>query len=302
MPYTAAPYNDTDFDELRDALVRWYPGWDRPDNWLLARIESWRFRGSAWRYHDDPEYWAANAHCFRDETGALAGFVVSEYGNDELFLQVDPARRDVEPVMLDWIDTVWAAGRERIAVFALQDDTTRVALLTERGYTENGCDGNTYRYDLTRAYPDATLPSGFRLTTMEEFGDIAAQAAAVCAAFDTTNVTEGVMKFRRIAPTYHPDWDLVVATDDGQCASFGTLWVDRQNRIAEFEPIGTQPKFQRRGLARALILSGFRRLAAEGIHTVYIGSGPEPAVGNRLYQGLEPVAMYPFIRWAKATG
>jgi len=301
MPYAAAPYADADFDELHDALIRWYPGWNRPDNWLFGRLEDWRYGGNAARQQDNPAFWSANAHCFRDETGALAGFVIGEYGGDDLFLQVDPARRDVEPVILDWIETVWAAGRARIGVFALSDDTTRAALLTAHGFHEDGSDGNMYRYDLTRAYPDALLPAGFALTTLAENHDFGAQAVAIAKAFDNLRIDEDLLAFRRTAPGYSLDWDLAAVAPDGQHASFACIWVDWRNRLAEIDPIGTQPEFQRRGLARAVILDGFRRLAVAGIHTAYIGAGPEPAVGNFLYAGLCPVAKYPFIRWTKTV-
>ena len=109
------------------------------------------------------------------------------------------------------------------------------------------------------------------------------------------------MAFRRNAPGYSLDWDLVAVAPDGRHASFACVWVDWRNHLAEIDPIGTQPEFQRRGLARAVILDGFRRLAAAGIHTAYIGTGPDPAVGNFVYAGLDPVAKYPFIRWRKTV-
>ena len=52
----------------------------------------------------------------------------------------------------------------------------------------------------------------------------------------------------------------------------------------------------------AIIAAGLgERLAAAGIHTAYIGAGPDPAVGNFVYAGLDPVAKYPFIRWRKTV-
>jgi ribosomal protein S18 acetylase RimI-like enzyme len=301
VTYTTAPYTDANFDELNSALMRWYAARPRPDNWLVARLVDWRYGGNTVRHRDDPGFWAANACIFRDAAGALAGYVVSEYGRGDLFFQVDPARRDVEPVMLAWVETIWAAGRDQVGVFALDDDAERAALLTAHGFHAHGSDGNMYRYDLTRAYPDAPLPAGFTVATLAENRDFAAQAAVMAAAFDSPSIDAALLAFRQTAPGYSPDWDLVAVAPDGRHASFACAWIDWPNRIAEIEPVGTHPEFQRRGLAHALILAAYRRLAAAGIQTAYIGSGPEPAVGNCLYTALGPVSRQAFVHWVRTV-
>ena len=70
---------------------------------------------------------------------------------------------------------------------------------------------------------------------------------------------ERFRKFMR-SPVYDPDLDIVAVAPDGQIGAFCIVWMDPVNRVGLFEPVGTHPDFQRRGLGRAVMLEGLRRL------------------------------------------
>ena len=63
---------------------------------------------------------------------------------------------------------------------------------------------------------------------------------------------------------YRPDLDLVVEAPDGSYAAFALAWYDPENRVGELEPVGTDPRFRRRGLGRAVNLFGLERLREVG--------------------------------------
>ena len=64
---------------------------------------------------------------------------------------------------------------------------------------------------------------------------------------------------------YVPDHDLVAVAPDGRVAAFTVFWPDTELSLAQFEPVGTDPDFQRLGLGRAVLLDAFRRLEQSGI-------------------------------------
>ena len=64
---------------------------------------------------------------------------------------------------------------------------------------------------------------------------------------------------------YVPDHDLVAAAPDGRVAAFTVYWPDTELSLAQFEPVGTDPDFQRLGLGRAVLLDALRRLEHSGI-------------------------------------
>jgi ribosomal protein S18 acetylase RimI-like enzyme len=62
---------------------------------------------------------------------------------------------------------------------------------------------------------------------------------------------------------------------NGDCASFCTIWIDEKNRYGKFEPVGTHAEYQGRGLGRALLLEGFRRMAQYGVTRSFMDSDNE---------------------------
>jgi ribosomal protein S18 acetylase RimI-like enzyme len=67
-------------------------------------------------------------------------------------------------------------------------------------------------------------------------------------------------------------------------AAFCTVWYDRLTHTASFEPVGTHPAHQRRGLGKALMTEGLRRAARLGATMVSVNSYSEAA--GALYASL----------------
>jgi len=62
---------------------------------------------------------------------------------------------------------------------------------------------------------------------------------------------------------YRADLDRIVEDTEGTPAAFCLSWLDEPNAVAVLEPVGTDPRYRRRGLARAAILASLR--AAVGL-------------------------------------
>jgi GNAT superfamily N-acetyltransferase len=85
---------------------------------------------------------------------------------------------------------------------------------------------------------------------------------------------EGWEWYRNVqrAPLYRRDLDLVAVAPGGDFASFCTIWFDDVTRTGVFEPVGTAPAHRRRGLGKALLYEGLRRLKRIGATMAYVGS------------------------------
>ena len=59
-------------------------------------------------------------------------------------------------------------------------------------------------------------------------------------------------------PLYQPDLDLVAAAPDGTLAGFCVGWHEPSRGVAQLEPVGVHPRYQRRGLSRALLTEMLR--------------------------------------------
>jgi ribosomal protein S18 acetylase RimI-like enzyme len=290
---------EAEFHELSRFLIETYALAGRPDNWLFSRLEDWRYGGNAQRARQQPDFFREHAHLWRSASGALLGFCIGEYTGDSAFLQVHPQFRSIEDAMLEWLETSWAAGKESVGTYAYTYDTPRLELLGRRGYADAGESGRTYTFDLARRYPVAALPAGFRIATLAEDRNVESHIAAVRSAFGRATLDRDWFETKITAPSYAPEWELAVISPEGERVAFCLAWLDEHNQVAEIDPIGTRPEYQRRGLGKALVAECFRRLRADGMRYAYIGAGPEPAAGNQLYVSLGPAAVYEEHQWVK---
>ena len=101
-----------------------------------------------------------------------------------------------------------------------------------------------------------SLAEGYRIRPLAGPDEIPARVEVHRAAFTPSRLT--VEKYERLQtlPHYRTDDDLVVVAPDGGFAAFAMAWWDPAGLVGEFEPVGTHPDHQRRGLSRALLTGG----------------------------------------------
>ena len=275
---------DDDYHRVRQLLVESYALNGRLHNWGLDRWDVFRFSGHARDELAGTRPWEQDVRLWEDGTGRLLGVVHPE-GGDDVWLEIHPHFRHLEPEMFDWSE-----GHCRAALldtFVYDYDRERAALLAGRGYRNLGLDGYLRRRELDGPLPDGPLPPGYTVRSARAgvAEDRAHYAQVENRAFDVEFHTPETIAVRQRAPTYRPDLDLVVVAPDSTFAAFTIVWYDEANRYAVFEPVGTHPDHRRRGLASAVMAEGLRRLGALGATVAYVGAGPGPAA-NRLYESL----------------
>jgi mycothiol synthase len=91
------------------------------------------------------------------------------------------------------------------------------------------------------------------------------------AAFGTPHMTiEGQLSWMRM-PEYDPTLDLVAVAPDGALAAYVLCSISEQEnllagrRVGYTDSVATHPKFQRRGLAKALLVKGLNLLRQRGM-------------------------------------
>lgn len=273
--------------ELAEMLGDSYAATGRLLNWSLNRFWDWKFGGNAVMYKDDADFFKSGLHIWRSN-GRPVAFLISERGTD-LSFQVHPDHRDLETEMLEWMEKEWVGGRRALETPVWETDQWRHRILAEKGWTEQESAGFLRTYDMKLRSPEVPLAEGFRLMTLAEYGSGEGYVKAVRGAFGHAVLTMEWLNFKRQAPGFSDDWNELVVSPDGRCASFCDVRVDHARSYAEIYPIGTHPDFHRKGLAKACITECFRKLRASGIRHAYIGSAEEPFPSNRLYDSLWPV-------------
>jgi GNAT superfamily N-acetyltransferase len=280
------PYRDEDdYWRIRSFLRDLLPLNDyREHSWHVYRWDYCR-----WHVWENIVHPRLDEAVFLWETpdGDLAAVLnVEDLG--DAFFQVHPAWRSVamEEWMLDVAEERLAVpgpdGRPRLRVWANQADQLRQATLCRRGYAAPQRLEHQRRQSLARVLDDVSVPAGYTVRALGAEDELPARSWASWRAFhpDAPNTQyEGWSWYRSVqrAPLYRRDLDIVAVAPGGAIAAFCTVWFDDVTRTGAFEPVGTAPEHQRRGLGRAIMAEGLRRLAWLGATLAYVASVPPAA-------------------------
>ncbi|WP_404392763.1 GNAT family N-acetyltransferase [Humibacillus xanthopallidus] len=295
------PYRgDDDFWRVRGLLLETYPITPVDFNWEIRRWDGQRF----YREHQDPAG-DGRIHLWEDEGGRLIGAVHPEDAGDA-FLELHPDHRHIEEEMIAWAEqhlavTVEEGARRQLDVFAFDYDVPRRRILTRRGFERLPEGAVTRRLRLGAGLiPASQLADGYGMrTTCPGVGDAQRIADLLNAAFDRTvhNAAE-YQAFTTTSPSFRHDLDLVAEASDGSFAAYAGVTYDSVNRRGIFEPVCTDPRHRRQGLARALMLEGVRRVRALGAVDVYVATG-ETNPANELYDSVGFTEAYTGGSWRR---
>lgn len=99
--------------------------------------------------------------------------------------------------------------------------------------------------------------------------------------------------------SYNPEFDLVLINNDEKVLSFATIWVDTENSIGVFEPVGTHEDFRGQGLAKAIMTFALNKLKENNIKKAYLKTGHNNCAAQTVYQSLDFKAIAREYRWKK---
>jgi mycothiol synthase len=232
-----------------------------------------------WVYHVDPRYPDHLSTWIQGETGFVT---IDSLPPHEISVFTRPGIDRMQLIR-------WAQQRlgERGEVGWVSDDDRELAdELQADGYQPEHVN-RSYQWDLRGDSPDPKLPAGWSLRAVAGEHEANLRRAASHAAFESN--MPSAMHLRRYidfmrSPPYVPQRDLVAVAPSGQIASFMVWWAD-DSGIAQIEPFGTHPDYQRRGIGRALIYHGLAEMKAAGMHKCRVITD-EPRAATAFYEGV----------------
>jgi len=306
MNFSIRPYqNDDDYWRIR-AFLRdvFLCNQRREQSWQVSRLDYWRYFGNEYLEH----YALDQAlTLFETADGRLVGVVTPE-SRGQAYLLVDPDLRTpaLETAMLETAETRLAEPDEhgicRLTVWATAGDSLRTRLLEEREYHKGDWPEVQFGRSLAVAIPESAAPPGYTIRALGESAEIPARCWVSWRAFHPDEPAENYLGHDWYAgiqrcPLYRRDLDLVAVAADGELAAFTTLWYDDVTRTGYFEPVGTSPDHQRKGLARQIMYQGLRRLKAlGGVHATVAGYS-EGAIA--LYTSIMGPSVSRLERWQR---
>lgn len=261
--------NENDLQLIRAMLVdaRKIAGHDA-GYWHVGAL-TWRH--CLWFNIQNYRLWFDNAR--------LVGFAVfTDYFY--FYWQVHPRYlwRGIEKEMLAWVETHRKQALESGAIppdrnlipSAFENDSRRIAFLEQHGFSRSEHSTMHYARSLDDPIDTCQLPIGFTVRGLAGAHEIFNRAEAHRQAFQSSYVTDDGYRKLVQMPEYDRELDVVAVAPDGIIAAYAMTWVDVENKIGEFEPVGARPDFRRKGLARATLLEGMRRMQARGADTAIV--------------------------------
>lgn len=302
--------DDNDYWRIRDFLREVFVlNGHREVSWQTYRFDYWRWHGILNMGDGTLE---TGVFIWETPDGRMAA-VLNREAPGSVFLQVHPEFRTAElenemiVVAEEHLSITPSERRPAIRIWAERNDGLRHEVLDRRGYKvferPNSKEYARWR-PLDGPIPEAPVAEGYTVRALGGDEDLPARGRVSWRAFHPDEPEEGYGGwewYRNVqrAPLYRRDLDLVAVAPGGELATFATVWFDDVLRTGAFEPVGTAPEHQRRGLAKAVLYEGLRRLRWIGATRAYVGSytpgahAAYEAAGFAQYELLEP--------WTKAV-
>jgi GNAT superfamily N-acetyltransferase len=282
--------NEEDYWRMRYFLRELFLANERNEwSWQVARLDYWRWHVVK-NCEEIPSFEDA-VFIWESQFGSMNA-VLNPEGPGEAFLQVHPATRssELENEMIALAEAslaqVTEEGTHRLTVWVPEHDILRQALLQDLGYVKGPWPEYQRRRFLGATIPEPEPPSGYTLRALGGDEELPARSWASWRAFhpdEPDEDYEGWEWYRNIQsmPLYRRGLDVVAVAPQGEIAAFCTVWYDDVTRTGYFEPVGTVPEHQRKGLGKAVLYEALRRLKARGATLATVGGFSKAA--NALY-------------------
>jgi mycothiol synthase len=245
-----------------------------------------------WLFYLDivPEVWQSKIGLWMEDDRLLGWALYDLEGDDfDVFVAPDMRGSSEEQEMLAWT-VEQMSGHENIQItWVAEEDDVRRSWLEQNGFTPNEHHFVYFQRSLAGRLDCPPLPEGFHIRSSRGPEDARLRSLASHAAFGSRKAFEEywprTLRFMQ-SPVYVPEHEIFVIAPNGQVAAYCIIWTDQQNKLGHFEPVGTHPDFQRKGLAKIMLLEAMRRLKAEGMSDADVCTNYDnpPAIG--LYESV----------------
>lgn len=216
----------------------------------------------------------AGTRLWREESGRLIGFAFLDQENLCIETAEPFTGGPLEGLMIAWAcrKRLQEAGPEAVVETSCRSSNPgRMAILEAMGF-ERMAEGAVYMArSLHTPIPAPKLPAGYHIRPLNGDAEVVELVALHQKAWGTQNMTVEYRLAMMNTSSYDPAMDLVMEAPDGSLSAYCTCFFSLEENRATgsldgyTDPLATHPDMQGRGLARALLSEGMRRLQAHGL-------------------------------------
>jgi ribosomal protein S18 acetylase RimI-like enzyme len=225
---------------------------------------------------------------WRTQEGSAAGYTVLNFGATYAALICETPLDDaglLDDMIASGVETcarTYRGGADALTTSLPAGAAAKIAAFERAGFSLLPEDSVLYlQRDLAEPIAPAALPPGYTARGLRGADEADAWVALHRAAFGTENMTLEYKLVMMRQPDYDPKLDLVAVAPDGSLAAYVVASIDRELIAASgiqagfTDPVATHPAHQRRGLARALLLTVLELLRRRGMEIVRLSTASD---------------------------
>jgi ribosomal protein S18 acetylase RimI-like enzyme len=193
-----------------------------------------------------------------------------------------------------------------IETVAYGKDASLASTLEGHGYTRQNALEVYMQRSLDGAIDEPSLSCGYIIRPLDAEKDILQRAGVQSDAFAGQPVPDqwAIENIQRFLRWYEgrDDVDLVAVSANGEIASFGVFVIDPGTSVGELDPVGTRASHQRKGLSKAVLLSGLQYMQSKAMTRAVVRTDVENAAAIRTYQSVGFHIIDHLYRYTKTPG
>jgi len=283
-----------DFQTVMSFLRDVYKKTKNLENWVPPRFEN------------SAKEMASGTHLWMEKSNKIDSRIIAMATPEKkfrYFMQVHPDYVFLEKEIIEWIEkkckSLSSGEPFTISIVVLDGNPSKEKRLDESGFEK----GEVYSIPKTRKLgipnPDFPVPDGYYIRSVDPEKDFDELASAIRIVFGHGEwFTRDILVRLSKASFYRRDLDLLALDHSDQIVSFCTFRYDPPSGVVELEPMGTLPEHRRRGLGKALICEGLRRLEKYNPALLFLEAANNLAA-KRLYSITGFEGDKPYVFWNK---
>ena len=162
-----------------------------------------------------------------------------------------------------------------IGVMVDDDDSVMGLLLVSAGFVPLAGKGISAWMRAEDRPVGSSAPDGYRLVSRTKIGDTPHH-------FVSRNGPDVAQRLEQTS-LYQAGLDLAMLDTTGEVVAYGLFWFDPVTEVGFVEPMGTNEKHRRKGLARHILISGIELLTQAGSTRIKINYEQNNAASSALY-------------------
>lgn len=257
---------------------------ERVNEFIRQNFKKYQLNGNIsqpfWEYaHTHPSFNHSLTHRFGvwEENGEIIAVACYEMNIGECYFITKNHYEQLKPLMIDYAENELFKvinNQKNLDIWIFDYEDQLKEELLQKGYNQVSKSPVTiFNYD--NGFRERLLPEGFTLISLEDENDFRKINDVLWRGFDHGDEPDDDVDCRMLmqsGPHFRKDLTTIIKAPNGEYACFAGMWIDGVNGFAYLEPLATDPRYRRMGLATIALTEAMKRTQKYGVTYCFGGS------------------------------